>query len=192
MLRFTLSLPLLAAIGLAACAPDTAPTAADPDVAALLSHGQPLSTQVNRDLAALRRATAAFQQHERAVAAEYNVQFPPGCMESAEGGQGYHYLNGGLVGTLDVTRPQLLMYEPQANGRLNLVGVEFIFPGTPDDDPPVLFEKEFIWSEVYEVWLLHVWVWRGNPHPEGTFANWNPLVSCRHATTAAPTASRHH
>jgi hypothetical protein len=186
-------LTILAAVGLVACAEGpTPPEALISAEAAPLQKGSP-SPQVNRDLADLRRATAAFQQHGRAVSAGYSIQFPEGCMESSQGGQGYHYLNGDLVGTLDITQPQLLMYEPQPNGRLSLVGVEYIFPGAPDDDPPVLFERDFVWSEAYEVWLLHVWAWRGNPDSEaGTFANWNRLVSCRHAVAHAPASALHH
>jgi hypothetical protein len=183
----------LAVLAMAACTTDASgPWDAQLADALQTTSAQSLTPDVLRDLQALRRATADFRQHAAAVEAGYSVQFPPGCMESAEGGQGYHYLNPDLVGTLDPTQPQLLMYEPQANGRLVLVGVEFIFPGEPDDDPPVLFGREFIYSHVYEVWLLHVWVWRANPHPEGIFANWNPLVSCRHAANPAAAGARHH
>jgi len=180
--------PLLALA--VACSGDAvAPPDASPgDMEAALAA---LPPEINREIAALRRATAAFQQYSRAYDAGYDTQFPEGCMEIAEGAQGYHYIDFSLVGTLDVEKPQLLMYEPQANGRLNLVGVEYIFPGEPTDPPPTLFGREFGYSDVYGVWILHVWAWRGNPHPDGIFANWNPLVSCRHATLVA-TAAPHH
>lgn len=138
-----------------------------------------LPAHVNRDLAALRSATAAFHRIEVASAAGYDAQFPPGCFASDEGAMGLHFLNGQNVGTLSVTRPQLVMYEPQANGSMQLVGVEYIVPGAPTDTPPRLFGRDFHYNPVFEVWVLHVWAWRHNP--QGMFADWNPTVSCAHA-----------
>jgi hypothetical protein len=41
------------------------------------------------------------------------------------GGMGFHNRNLAFVdGTAQVERPQLLLYEPEANGRLRLVAVE--------------------------------------------------------------------
>jgi len=182
--------PLLA-LALAVACSDNSVAPSDATIGDLGATLAALPPEVNREIARLRRATAAFQQYPRAYDAGYRDQFPEGCMEIAEGAQGYHYIDFSLIGTLDVEKPQLLMYEPQANGRLNLVGVEYIFPGEPTDPPPTLLGREFVYSDVYEVWILHVWAWRGNPHPDGIFANWNPLVSCRHAAVIA-TAARHH
>ena len=36
--------------------------------------------------------------------------------------------------------------------------------------------KRFARNETFQVWALHVWVWRKNPN--GTFADWNPKVNC--------------
>lgn len=180
MYRTTCSLAL--ALVLAGCAAD-APTAVGD--AASSSAAVPAE---HPDLAVLRAATARFHRHAAAIKAGYDVQFPEGCFESEAGAMGYHYLNAGYVGSLEVARPQLLMYEPLQNGRLRLVGVEYIVPGEPTDVPPVLFDQPFTYSEVFEVWVLHAWVWAHNP--DGIFADWNPEVSCAHAAASAP--ARHH
>lgn len=182
---------LLAGIALlAGCAGEpTATASADAaadagSLAARLAQGE----NEHADVAALRAATARFHRIEVADAAGYDTQFPPGCFAIAEGAMGFHYLNGAAVGTLDVTRPQLVMYEPQKDGTMKLVGVEFIYPGLPTDPPPVLFGRAFQYNHVFSVWALHVWAWRENPR--GLYADWNPLVSCEHAS-AVTTASHH-
>ncbi|HET6569832.1 MAG TPA: hypothetical protein VFG50_17840 [Rhodothermales bacterium] len=138
----------------------------------------------NRQLAALRRATAAFHDVEKAEAAGWNVQFPPECLTHAElGGMGVHRFNPGLVDdTVIVTQPELIVYEPQANGRLRLVAVEYIIPFSirpRDAAPPTLFGRPFMQNETYDVWALHAWAWKHNPR--GTFQNFNPKVTCAYA-----------
>ena len=58
-----------------------------------------------------------------------------GCVSGSDhGAMGIHYVNGSLFngetllsdGQLDATKPQALIYEPQSNGELKLVAVEFI------------------------------------------------------------------
>lgn len=142
----------------------------------------------HRDVAALRAATARFHRIDVAQAAGYDTQFPEGCFTSAAGAMGFHYLNGARVGTLDVTEPQLVMYEPQKNGSMKLVGVEYIVPGMPTDTPPVLFDHAFRYNPVFGVWVLHVWAWKNNP--VGLYADWNPQVTCAHATAVSAVA--HH
>jgi hypothetical protein len=149
---------------------------------------EPTATAEHRDIAGLRAATAPFADPAAAHLAGYAVQFPEGCFQSDEGAMGFHYINESLVGTLDPTKPQLVIYEPRANGGLQLVGVEFIVPGSSADTPPRLFDRSFSWNPQFEVWMLHVWLWRHNP--AGMFANWNAAVSCAHAGNASPT--RHH
>ncbi len=150
-----------------------------------------LTAAQNRDIAALRSATAAFHRFDVAQDAGYDSQFPAGCFTSDAGAMGFHYLNGLNVGSLDVTKPQLLMYEPQADGSRRLIGVEFIKPGAPTDVAPVLFGRTFKYNSVFQVWVLHVWAWAHNPDPEdGIFADWNPRVSCEHADVISATA--HH
>lgn len=148
---------------------------------------QDLETEFLQDLAAARSATAAFHDIDKAIDAGWWLQASP-CEETGLGGMGHHYVNldlwfsGGLV---DVTLPQALLYEPQKNGRLRLVGVEYIVPisqFTEGDSPPELFGQQFHFNPFIPgggAWVLHVWIWRHNP--EGMFADWNPKVSCQYA-----------
>ena len=140
------------------------------------------------DIAALRAATARFHRFAVAVESGYDTQFPPGCFESSAGAMGLHYLNATKVGTLEVTEPQLVMYEPQQDGTRRLLGFEYIVPGVPTDVPPVLFGKAFEYNAQFGVWALHVWAWKHNP--EGMFASWNPNVTCEHAPVVTELA--HH
>ena len=140
----------------------------------------------NKDIAALRAATAQFHRIDVAKAAGYDTQFPAGCFASDEGAMGLHDLNGAKVGTLSVTEPQLLMYEPQKNGTLKLVGVEFILPGVPTETPPVLFNRPLEYNATFGVWALHVWAWDRNPR--GMFYDWNPQVTCENASAVSAVA----
>lgn len=148
---------------------------------------EPTATETN--LAALRAATDGFHRIDVAQAAGYDAQSPAGCFTNAAGAMGLHYLNGTKVGTLNVSQPQLLMYEPQQNGTMKLVGVEFIVPGAPADPPPVLFDQAMHYNATFGVWVLHVWAWQSNPR--GIYADWNPQVTCAHATTVVSAVSHH-
>jgi hypothetical protein len=151
---------------------------------ALASSAQ--SAAVNQDLATLRQVTASFHDFATASAAGWSAQITP-CMESPEGGMGFHYGNVGLIdGTARVDQPELLLYEPESNGRLRLVAVEYIIPYTfhsRDAAPPVLFGQEFQQVDAFQLWGLHAWVWKNNP--SGTFAPWNPQVNCANATATS-------
>lgn len=139
------------------------------------------SASKNQDLAALRRATAPFHNFEKALAAEYDDQLTPCLEDPVEGGQGFHYGNEELIdGEVELTEPELLLYEPHGGGSLRLVGVEYIVPiaAWMGASPPMLFEREFHQDDELGLFVLHVWAWRHNP--SGLFADWNPKVSCGH------------
>ncbi|HWJ21565.1 MAG TPA: hypothetical protein VNS52_04345 [Gemmatimonadaceae bacterium] len=179
---------LLAGIALlAGCAPEPTVTTttsiegAAPQAAASQAG---LGASVNRDLAALRAATAQFHNFDKAVAAGWSAKITS-CMELAgTGGMGFHYGNVGLIdGSVQVDQPELLLYEPEKNGRLRLVAVEYIIPYTlhsRDAAPPVLFGQEFKQNDTFQLWGLHAWVWKENP--SGMFADWNPRVNCSNTT----------
>jgi hypothetical protein len=172
---------------LAACAGDTAaPTSAT--VAVIDSHGAhaksltgALTVDQKQGIAAVRNATARFHDFRVAQDAGYTTQFPLGCSElPGVGAQAYHYMNGALVdNTVDLEHPELLMYEPQKNGSLQLVGVDYVVPRTFPKPAPLL-GMEFAPVDVQgaEVWALHIWAWRPNAH--GVFTPWNPAVSCQY------------
>jgi hypothetical protein len=74
----------------------------------------------------VRQATDAFREVTAALGAGYVST--GGCVTGPErGAMGVHYANDALVGDglLDAHAPELLIYE-QRNGRLRLVGVEFL------------------------------------------------------------------
>jgi len=143
--------------------------------------GSTSSTLVER----VREATAAFRDR---IPAEYQ-QFL-GCVSGPEeGAMGVHFVNFNLV-DLDpeATRPEALIYEFK-NGQARLVGVEFIVPADAWDAshtdprvPPELEGQVFHFTEspnrfrLPAFYELHVWAWRDNAN--GTFADWNPGVSC--------------
>jgi hypothetical protein len=146
----------------------------------------------NKDLAALRAATAGFHRFEVAKSAGYTFLFMNMCMVDQSslqlGGMGYHYVNTELLdASVDVEHPEALLYEPGSNGQLNLVAVEYVIPKAAwtQTDPPRLFGRDFKLN-AFDLWALHVWVWENNP--SGLYADWNPRVSCANAQTL-PTAS---
>nr|HAD50755.1 hypothetical protein [Algoriphagus sp.] len=76
-------------------------------------------------LANLRAATAKYQKFDIAIDDGY-IQ-GSGCVASPDGGMGYHFVNFPEVdGEFDPTQPEALLYEEQSNGRMRLVGVEFV------------------------------------------------------------------
>jgi hypothetical protein len=140
---------------------------------------------INKDLATLRSVTATFHSFEKAEAAGWGAQITP-CMvdPGGAGGMGFHYGNTHLIdGTARVDEPELLLYEPESNGRLRLVAVEYIIPYTfvpRSAPPPELFGQKFAQNDTFQLWGLHAWVWENNP--SGIFKSWNPRVNCNHAT----------
>jgi hypothetical protein len=185
-LATTGGLTLIAAAGLvaiaASCDDRGTPTTAAFDAAHV--HVSPRRTgapepDLDKKLAELRRSTDRYQRFSEAQADGYTVEVTP-CMEDAtRGGMGYHFAKETLIdGGVIEARPEVLLYEPHGNGRMRLVGVEFIIPFTAwtATEPPTLYGQTFAQNETFKVWALHVWVWRKNP--KGMFADWNPKVDC--------------
>ena len=179
---------LLAGIALlAGCDGEPIATEATPQIRSVVAAAsQTSSAAENKDLATLRRVTASFQQFENANAAGWSARITP-CMSGPDGGMGFHYGNVALIdGSVRVDEPELLLYEPEANGRLRLVAVEYIVPYTAwsrSATPPVLFGQDFKHNDTFGIWALHAWVWKENP--SGLFADWNPLVTCEHTSAVS-------
>ena len=100
---------------------------------------------------------------------------------------GIHYVNGALIedGVIEIGKPEAVMYEPQVDGTMKLVAVEYITTKGPANLDGHLFAfngapNRYGLPAFYE---LHVWAWRDNP--TGTFADMNPNVSCDAAIAAA-------
>jgi hypothetical protein len=182
----------VAAIAVVACGWTLTSCDSGPDYAAshsLAGHSPTPSatgggSSTNQDLAAARAATAAFHRHEAAIAAGWSVAAGPCVEHPTEGGMGYHYLNPGLANDAEVsvTEPEILVYEPQRNGRLRLVALEYVVPYAiipPTGTPPELYGMAFHQGPPEVGWALHAWVWKHNP--SGMFSDWNPNVSCEFA-----------
>ena len=75
----------------------------------------------------VRDSTERFKDVAVAEAEGYVLQF--GCVSGADSGaMGLHYVNGNIVtsGILDATRPQIVIYEPMPNGKLKLIGADYL------------------------------------------------------------------
>jgi hypothetical protein len=198
---------VVAVIGAVACdakAPSS-PTSPTADEAA--TSARPSGDwSVNAQLSIVKRATAPFHDLSAAQAAGYSIENEP-CVASPAGGMGIHAPNLPLLldPVLDPAKPELMLYEPKANGGYRLVGVEYFqavilrnkttgaesprLDATPWDPneyeivnpQPSLFGQHFHLSpppapQVPWHWALHVWIWAHNP--SGMFADWNPAVRC--------------
>ena len=169
----------------------------------------------------VRTATERFRNVKVALAEGY-IADPSGMCVTAEmeglpaeaGAMGIHYFRPDLLGITgppnprvsgtstytDFRTPAILIYEPQADGTLELVAVEnlvFIssweqagnrqppsFHGVPfdrmEDNPATDFDEAHGFEPHYD---RHVWLYRENPL--GVFSPMNPNVTCRHATAHA-------
>jgi hypothetical protein len=147
--------------------------------------GEPEATgEVAQDVAAFveraRAATASFRVLDSAVAAGY-ARHVTACIEHQPiGAMGYHHVNRALLDdSLDVERPEILVYGRDSAGSYKLNGVEYIVPyrvRPRDADPPIVMGQELKRSDELRLWYLHVWLWESNP--SGLFADWNPVVRC--------------
>jgi hypothetical protein len=148
------------------------------------------------EIARLRRLVAPFHDFDAAVAAGWAVQITPCLEEPGLGAMGFHYGNLAFIGdggAVDLLQPELLLYEPQKNGKLRFVGVEYIVPFTDRPataTPPTLLGQAFAQVPEFGLWGLHIWVGRENS--TGIFAPWNPKVSCEYAGSQRATAKHSH
>lgn len=133
----------------------------------------------------VRQANDRFKDVAVAVAEGYA---PIACASGADGGaMGIHYVNAAHLGddAVDLANPEAVMYEPKADGSLELIAVEYITLKGPAELDGHLFSftnapNRYGLPPFYE---LHVWAWK--PNPDGTFADMNPDVSCDAVGVAA-------
>lgn len=140
-------------------------------------------------LAKVRQATAAYRNINIAAQAGWFARDSFCVSGEEEGGMGVHVANPPLIGGNQpkVGEPQVLIYEPQANGSMVLVGVEYVViaaawdaehPGTTPSVGGQLMDLITAPNRygLPAVYSLHAWAWRYNP--KGAFAQWNPDVTC--------------
>jgi hypothetical protein len=174
----------------------------------------PASAQdIAADMDAIRAATAKYADVNAALADGF-IPDPSGmCVSAAAeglpaemGAMGIHYMNMARLGitaaaprvdgngsNTDFTQPSILLYEPQADGSMKLLGVEnLVFvaswtaagnSGAPvtdgqswnkmTDDPATAGDEAHGFQPHYD---LHIWTARDNP--AGPMAPFNPAVTC--------------
>jgi len=143
----------------------------------------------------VRESTERFRDVAAAEAEGYGLLF--GCVSGPDwGAMGLHYVNLPLVfdGELEATRPEIVIYEQQSNGRLKMTGADFLVLADAwhanHPAPPELMGQLFHLFEAPNrfglpaFYTLHVWAWKENPN--GTFVNWHPQVSCDGFTAQNP------
>jgi len=177
---------------------------------------QPALAEGEPTLAAVRAATERFRDVKVALAEGYITDPGNVCEEAgmigrpaSEGAMGIHYFRPDLLGITaapnprvdgvgthtDFTNPGVLIYEPQADGTLELVAVENLvfktaweaagntepptYYGLPydlmQDDPSTELDEGHMFAPHYD---RHVWVHRANPN--GVFAQFNPEATCQY------------
>lgn len=158
---------------------------------AAAAQSQQLTPAQSALLKTVRESTERFKHVLVAEAAGYALQF--GCVSGPDAGaMGLHFVNFDLVQSgakeIDVTRPQIVIYEPMPDGRLQLVGADYLVLAADWDknhpgQPPQLMGQLFHYFEspnrfgLPAFYTLHVWAWKENPN--GAFVNWHPNVSCQ-------------
>lgn len=170
----------IVAMALAACRGPSAVSGAAPATTAVTptvvahdhvapANGEPLP---HRDLAAARRATAQYQDVQRALRDGYvdiGVVLP---------NMGRHLLKEALLdATFDAERPEVLVYMEDLGGRMKLVAVEYAVPLNLSATPPEGFPggaDAWFSDERFQLWTLHAWIFRENP--DGMFHPTNRRV----------------
>lgn len=135
----------------------------------------------------VREATERFRDVAVAEAEGYALMF--GCVSGPDSGaMGLHYVNLPLVGDsiLDPRRPEIIIYEPLPNGKLQLIGADFLvfkeaWHAANADTPQLMGQLLHLFESpnrfgLPDFYTLHVWAWKENPN--GAFVNWHPKVSC--------------
>ena len=135
----------------------------------------------------VRQSTERFRDVSVAMAEGYALQF--GCVSGSDfGAMGMHFVKMSLVADseVDATRPEIVIYEPLPNGRLRLIGADYLVLAdawnAKHAGAPELMGQLFHLFEAPNrfglpaFYTLHVWAWKDNPN--GTFVNWHSRVSC--------------
>ena len=149
-------------------------------------HGRALPAGAQAGLNQLRTELTKYRDPAAAVADGY---LPSDACVSLPGvgGMGYHYIKPSLLGTVDPTRPSLLVYVPDRDGGLTLGAAEWFHADADqdlatDDDRPSLYGIPFDGPMPgHEPGMpvhfdLHAWLF--TPNPTGLLQPFNPMVHC--------------
>jgi hypothetical protein len=136
---------------------------------------------------AVRESTERFKDVAAAEAQGYGLMF--GCVSGPDyGAMGLHYVNFPLVQdiALDVSKPEIVIYEPLPNGGRKLVGADFLvfaadWHAKHAETPQIMGQLMHLIESPNRYGLpafytLHVWAWKEST--SGPFVNWHPTVSC--------------
>jgi hypothetical protein len=164
----------------------------------------------------MRAATARFRNVDVALAEGYVRDPTDTCHVASDmggsaelGGMGIHFFRPDLLGITappnprvdgtgthtDWSRPAILIYEPRADGSLELVAIEnLVFQAawraaghtarpsvhgrlfdSMQDDPATSVDEAHGFEPHFD---QHIWLYRNNPR--GTYEPFNPTVTCRH------------
>ncbi len=136
------------------------------------------------DLGVAREKTERYQRMDLVLADGFTPLFE--CIsDPVAGAMGVHYIQSDRFdGRLELSEPEALVFEPQADGRRELVAIEYIIPAAAwsESEPPTFLGQTLQYKtmvgphEVDPYYELHAWVWEDNP--SGMFADWNPDVAC--------------
>ena len=135
----------------------------------------------------VRAATERFKNVAAAERENYHLMF--GCVSGPDyGAMGLHYVNLDLVGDgeLDPARPEIVIYEPVANGKPRLTGADFLvfaeqWHAKNEATPQIMGQLMHLIESpnrygLPSFYTLHVWAWKESA--TGPFVNWHPNVSC--------------
>lgn len=145
-------------------------------------------------LSQVRHATARYHDVATAEADGFTVLRDAAgiaCIDKpGAGGMGTHYVLGSRVEdpSEDVTKPELVIYAADKNGKQKLVAVEYVvlesaWKGAGHTTPPALLGHQFSLVQagnrygLPSFYELHAWAWEMNE--SGDFADYNPRVVCR-------------
>ena len=129
-------------------------------------------------------AVAKYHSCEQAKRDGYTFANEP-CVASPDGTMGIHAINAALLAdnALDADRPEVLLYVPKANGKLELVGVEYWKAdadqslGTNADPPRSSVVRSR--GRCRDTTRSTTTCTSGWPRrPSGVFALYNPALSC--------------
>lgn len=166
-------------------------------------------------LAAIRKAAAKYRDVNVALAEGYIRDPHDLCIVAATEGQprqlgamGIHFFRPDLLGITageprvdgngthtDFLRPAVLIYEPRADGSLELLAIENLVWAKAWKDAGNTAPPSFLGNDYYYMhdnpatpadeahgfephYELHIWLYRKNP--SGMFAQFNPNATCEH------------